>query len=89
MQNTYSDFITILINKNIESAGKRSVHKNLYSAWIKIEENLPWLELKGTYQTRKEAKEAAKKFLNDAQVKIITIPEKPKEIKAMTIIKTT
>jgi hypothetical protein len=61
----------------------------LYTAWIKIEDNLPWFELKGTYQTRREAKEAAERFLSDVQVKIVTVTEKPRQIKAVAMIKST
>jgi len=60
----------------------------LYSAWIKLEENLPWLELKGTYETRRDAKEAAEKLLSGVQVKIVTITEKPKQIKEIAVIRT-
>jgi len=61
----------------------------LYTAWIKLEEQLPWFELKGTYETRREAKEAAERLLNDVQVKIVTITEKPRQIKTVAMIKST
>jgi hypothetical protein len=50
--------------------------KNLYVVWIKIDETLPWIELKGTYQTKSQAQEAAKEFLNKLRTKFVVIPEK-------------
>ena len=61
----------------------------MYTAWIKLEEQLPWFELKGTYETRREAKEAAERLLDDVQVKIVTITEKPRQIKTVAMIKST
>jgi hypothetical protein len=61
----------------------------LYTAWIKLEDNLPWFELKGTYKTRREAKEAAERFLSDLQVKIVTVTEKSRQIKSVTVTKST
>lgn len=61
--------------------------KNLYSVWIKIDETLPWIELKGTYQTRKEARKAAEDLLNCIQTKIVAVQEKGKPMKAVATIK--
>ena len=61
--------------------------KNLYAVWIKIDETLPWIELKGEYQTRREAKKAANEFLNVVKIKIVETPEKRSPIKAMASIK--
>jgi len=61
--------------------------KNLYAVWIKIDETLPWIELKATYQTRREAKKAAKDFLNSIKVKIVATPEKRKQMKALATIR--
>jgi hypothetical protein len=61
--------------------------KNLYSVWLKIDETLPWIELKRTYETRKEAKEAAKNYLNRAQIKVIGMPQKGKQLKAIATIR--
>jgi hypothetical protein len=63
------------------------VVKNLYAVWIKIDETLPWIELKGTYQTKREAKKATKDFLNSIKVKVVETPEKQKQIKAMATIR--
>ncbi|MEM2995001.1 MAG: hypothetical protein QXI91_03150 [Candidatus Bathyarchaeia archaeon] len=45
--------------------------KTLYTICVKVDETLPWIELKGEYQTKKEAKEAAKKLLNNIKIKIV------------------
>jgi len=50
----------------------------LNAVWIKIDESLPWIELKGTYETRTDAKKAAKKCIRRTQVKIVAIPENKK-----------
>jgi hypothetical protein len=61
--------------------------KDLHTVWIKIDESLPWIELEGTYETRKDAKEAAKNCLYRTQVKIVAIPEKTKELRAIATIR--
>jgi len=61
--------------------------KSLYGVWIKVDETLPWIELKGSYQTRKEARKAAKDFLSSMQVKIVPMPESRKQIKALATIR--
>jgi hypothetical protein len=43
---------------------------------VKVDESLPWIELKRAYKTRREAVEAAERFLDRVQTKIVAIPEK-------------
>ncbi|MBX5321937.1 MAG: hypothetical protein QHH12_06430 [Candidatus Bathyarchaeota archaeon] len=59
----------------------------MYAVWIRIDETLPWIELKGTYQTRKEAREAAKEFLSKINVKIVKAEKIRKQMKAVVAIK--
>jgi len=61
--------------------------KNLYAVWIKIDETLPWIELKGTFQTRGEAKKAAEELLNNMKVRFVKVPEKRRQMKALTTMK--
>jgi hypothetical protein len=61
--------------------------KNLYTVWIKIDETLPWIELKGEYQTRREAKKAANEFLCMVKIKIVESPEKRSPMKALEFVK--
>jgi hypothetical protein len=56
--------------------------KNLHAVWIKIDETLPWIELEGTYETRKDAKKAANSRLYRARVKIVTLTKESKQLKA-------
>jgi hypothetical protein len=63
--------------------------KNLYAVLIKIDETLPWIELKGEYQTRREAKKAANEFLNVVKIKTVEIPEKRSPMKALEFVKAT
>jgi len=58
--------------------------KDLYAVWVKIDETLPWIELKGKYKTRGEAKKAAKEILNHAEMRIIGIPEKKERARRLT-----
>ncbi len=43
----------------------------IYSAWIKIDDSLPWVELKEAFRTKTEAKEAMKQKLGKVQIKIV------------------
>jgi hypothetical protein len=55
---------------------------------MKIDETLPWIELEGIYQTKREAEEAAEKFLNSMETKIVELPTKKKRVKALATIRT-
>jgi hypothetical protein len=60
----------------------------LYAVWIKIDETLPWIELKGEYETRREARKRANEFLSSAKTKIVEIPEKKRPMKPLAYVKT-
>ncbi|MEM3549904.1 MAG: hypothetical protein QXN87_06175 [Candidatus Bathyarchaeia archaeon] len=56
--------------------------------WIKIDKSLPWIELKGTYQNRKEAYMAAERLLSEIRVKVVEINgRKTRQIKALATVK--
>jgi hypothetical protein len=61
--------------------------KNLYAIWIKIDETLPWIELKEVYQTRKEANKAAEDFLKGLHMRIVEMPVKWNLMKALATAK--
>lgn len=60
----------------------------MYAAWIQIDETLPWIELKGTYQTRREAVRAGRQTVSGIRIKIVGIPEKRSTIKAIATTRT-
>ncbi len=43
----------------------------MYTAWIKIDDSLPWFELKETFQTKAEANDAARKKMETVRIKIV------------------
>jgi hypothetical protein len=47
-----------------------------YTAWIKIDDSLPWIELKETFQTKTEAKESTKVKLSAVKIKIVSMPQR-------------
>jgi hypothetical protein len=53
----------------------------MYSAWIKIDDSLPWIELEEAVQTKAEAQKAVKEILNKAKIKISKLPKKEKGLK--------
>jgi hypothetical protein len=53
----------------------------MYSALIKIDETLPWIELEEAFQTKAEAQKAVKEILIKAKIKIAKLP-KEKHMKA-------
>jgi len=57
--------------------------KNLYAVWIKIDETLPWIELKGKYRTKREAKKAARYTLDRVEIRVVEMPEKKRQVKAL------
>lgn len=46
-----------------------------YTTWIKIDDSLPWIELRETFQTKTEAQESAKEKMNSVKIKIVKIPK--------------
>jgi len=54
---------------------------------VRIDDTLPWIELKRSYQTRKEARQAAEDFLKSMQMKVVAMPEKALTIKQMASVK--
>jgi hypothetical protein len=59
----------------------------MYTAWIKIDETLPWIELKGKYQTRKDAKKAAEEALGSIRIKVVRLPETKEHLKAFATVR--
>jgi len=57
--------------------------KNLYAVWIKIDETLPWIELKGKYRTKREAKKAARYTLDRVEIRVVEMPEKKRIMKVL------
>jgi PDZ domain-containing secreted protein len=54
----------------------------MYSAWIKIDDSLPWIELEETFHTRAEAQEAMKEKKSKVKVKIVNASKSERQIKA-------
>ena len=48
----------------------------MYSACIKIDDSLPWIELEEAFQTKAEAQKAVKEILSKAKIKIAKLPKK-------------
>jgi hypothetical protein len=56
----------------------------MYTIWIKIDETLPWIELKGDYDSRRKARKAAKQMLEGIDMKIVKTSEKKRKTEALT-----
>ncbi len=52
----------------------------MYSAWIKIDDSLPWIELEKAFQSKAEAKRAVKEILKKTKVKISKLPRRLKKL---------
>jgi ribosomal protein S11 len=55
---------------------------------VKIDESLPWIELKGEYATRTEARQAAQRTLQRIGFKIASISHERRPMKALVTVKT-
>jgi hypothetical protein len=53
----------------------KAEHDRGYTAWIKIDDSLPWIELRETFQTKTEAQDSAKEKINAAKIKIVKLPQ--------------
>jgi hypothetical protein len=54
----------------------------MYSAWIKIDDSLPWIELEEAFRTKAEAQKAVKELLSKTKIKISELPKQEKQIRA-------
>jgi hypothetical protein len=54
----------------------------MYSAWIKIDDSLPWIELEEAFRTKAEAQKAVKELLSKTKIKIAELPKQEKQIRA-------
>jgi hypothetical protein len=54
----------------------------MYSAWIKIDDSLPWIELEEAFQTKAEAQKAVKEILCKTRIKISKLPTQGKRAKS-------
>jgi hypothetical protein len=59
----------------------------LYTVWIKTDETLPWIELKGRYQTKSDARKAAETIIKRIQVRVVALPENKKGMKILVPLK--
>ena len=53
----------------------------MYSAWIKLDESLPWIELEEAFRTKAEAQKAVQEVLSKAKIKISKLPKRAKRLK--------
>jgi hypothetical protein len=54
----------------------------MYSAWIKINDSLPWIELEEAFQTKAEAQEAVEERRSKVKIKIVKMSKQEKQTKA-------
>jgi hypothetical protein len=59
----------------------------MYYVMVKIEESLPWIELKGEYISRTEAKQAAQRVMQRIGMKIANIPDEKRSIKTVVTVR--
>jgi hypothetical protein len=59
----------------------------LYSIWVRIDETLPWFELKGDYGTREEAKQAAQRVTSKMAIKLVNLSQKRKPIESLITVR--
>lgn len=60
---------------------------SLYTVWVKIDDTLPWIELKGTYETRSQARKAAKAAVGKLEVKITQASDQKKQERPLAILR--
>jgi hypothetical protein len=59
----------------------------LYSACIKLDSTLPWIEIEGEFHTKEQARAAAEQYLKRAAVKIVNNQEKKRQLKALVTVR--
>ncbi len=51
----------------------------MYSAWIKLDDSLPWIELEDAFKTKAEAQQGVLEVLSKAKIRISRLPNKKKK----------
>ena len=59
----------------------------MYTVWIRIDETLPWIELKREYATRKEARQAAEYAIDRLDVKLVRVSQENKPLKTLATVR--
>jgi len=59
----------------------------LYTVWIRIDETLPWIELKKEYATRREARQAAQYVIGKMAVKLVRISQEDQLLKVLAPVR--
>lgn len=59
----------------------------MYAVWIRIDETLPWIELKKEYVTRKEARQAAQYAIGRLAAKLVRISQEDKPLKVLATVR--
>lgn len=59
----------------------------MYTVLIRVDETLPWIQLKGEYETRKEARHAAQETIRKIAVMVLNIPQEKRPLKALAVMK--
>ena len=59
----------------------------MYTVLIRVDETLPWIELKGDYETRKEARHAAEEAIRKMVVMVLNIPQEKRPLNALAVMK--
>jgi hypothetical protein len=53
----------------------KAEHDGAYTAWIKIDDSPPWIELRETFRTKSEAHESAREKLSAVKIKVVKLPQ--------------
>jgi hypothetical protein len=59
----------------------------LYTVLIRVDGTLPWIELKGEFETRKEAQHAAEEAIRKMAVMVVSIPQEKRPLKPLAIMR--
>ena len=59
----------------------------MYTVLIRVDETLPWIELKKDYETRKEARHAAEEAIRKIAVMVVNIPQEKRPLNVLAVVK--
>jgi hypothetical protein len=59
----------------------------LYTVLKRVDETLPWIELRGEYETRREAQRAAAVAIEKIGVMVVNVPQERRPLKALAIMR--
>jgi len=63
------------------------VREILYCIWIRVDDTLPWIELKGEYETKEKAKQAGQTVTGRIAVRLVKLSQERRLAESLVTVR--